>query len=363
MSQRRSLIQVGVSPSGVGSSSSTALSLAATYLAYSFVTSESGKTLSKVHFYPSSVTGSLAGTDVVCEIYADSAGAPTGAALATSTTLSAAIVAATWNSSSGFSLALTQGTQYWAVFHNANATPATNFPTLRFIAGAPRGNSSFTAIETGWAKKLSTDSGATWAGSSQTEAGGWMLEYDDGTFEGFPTNDIAAGAVGVGVYGTRESGVLFTMHPSGGLSVRSVGMIVTKTSSPTGTARAKIYEGTTLVATSLDIPITSLTGSNYYAFLFASPVTMTASTAYRVVLAESTQADASANRYNVYEYTVKNTAGAKALGPLLGTWQRTYYDGSVWTETDTAWPVIALLLDSDAPFVAASSGIPMMVCE
>jgi hypothetical protein len=361
MPQRRSLIQLGMIPSSSPpSASALALSAAATWLAFSFVPSEAGKTVSKVHWFPSTLNGSLGASDVVCDFYADSAGSPTGASLGNSTTLASAIASATWNASTGFALAVTQGTPYWVVFRNANGSPATNFPTLRFLAGLPRGNTSFTTIAQGWSKKLSTDSGATWAGANQVESGGWMIEYADGSFEGFPVNDAAVSASQV--YATRELGAIFTTHASARLSLRSVAATISKTASPTGTVRAKVYQGSTLVATSLDLPIATINANGTYPFLFASPVTLQANTSYRVVVAESTQSDASSNRYNVYEYTVKNTAGAKALGPFLGTWQRTYStdSGATWAETDTAWPVIALLLDSDAPFASGGGGAMMI---
>lgn len=354
MPQRRPTPQLGITPSGSGSASGIALSLAATWIALSFVPTVTGRALSKFYFFPSTLTGSLAASDVVCDLCSDSAASP-NASIESRATLASAIAGGSWNSVTGFTAAMTQGTQYWGVFKNVNATPASNNPTIKFISGAPRGPSSFTTIAQGWAKKQSADSGATWAGSSQVEAGGWMVEYDDGSVEGWPVNDIAAGVVGIGVYAGRKCGAKFTTNANSGMSIRGVNVYMSKTASPTGTARVEIYQGTTLVATSLDLPIATINSSNIFPFLFASAVELAASTSYRVVLAESTQADASANRYNVFEYAVMNTAAAKSLGPMQGTWQRTYYDGSTWTDTDTAWPVVALLLDTDGPFVAAAA--------
>jgi len=343
-----------------------ALSAAGTWLALGF-TPEAGKTVSKIKANTSAVSGTLGNTDITCDIYSDSNGAPGSSLQSSSTVTGPPINGSAWWEWTGFTQALTAHTQYWAVFKNVNGTPASNFPTFRY-GGAQTGPlpTDFAASSTatwGSTKKHSTDSGSTWAGTNIAGVFGLRIEYSDGSFQGWPASALAQNAIGVGIYSTREWGVKFTAPANAKLSVRGAQFALAKTASPTGDIVMKLYDGTTPLGTSLAIPKANLSTSlSFYHALFSAPITVAAGTVLRLTLAESTQSDANTNRYNGYTYTIENDANSKALMPMGGTWQQTYYDGSSWAETDTAIPICALLLDTDADFVSQGGFVPML-CE
>ena len=74
--QKQAPIALGFLPDSPSNGPVTlALSAAATWLAYGFIP-DANRQVSKVKAYTSTITGTLADTDVTCDVYSDSAGSP-----------------------------------------------------------------------------------------------------------------------------------------------------------------------------------------------------------------------------------------------------------------------------------------------
>lgn len=317
------------------------------------------KTVSKIRVYTSAVAGTIGASDLHCDLYSAPAGISavadpaTGTLIRAVTTVTTTPTGASWIEFTGFSDALTIGTQYFITVYNTNASAATtNRPTLRWSTSLPDSTMGSSTSVSGWFKRASGDSGSTW-GTNVASVAGLVIEYNDGTIDGTPFQQGLAQAAGVGVYSTRESGALFTTPADVKLKVAGIGAWIFSNGSPTGSVRFRLYEGTSLVATTASS--NRIHTANVMFLPFSSSQVLSASTTYRIVLGETTQSDTSGNRFNLYEYVVDNTALAKAALPF-GSWVGTYYDGSSWSNTDTSAPVIWMLLDADDPFDATSSG-------
>jgi hypothetical protein len=309
------------------------------------------KTVSKVKFFVSATSGTP-GANFSCDLVSFAAGAHAGTTgpNATLETKTGTPVSGAWLELTGFTTSVTGGVQYGFVIRNTHATPAANNFSVRHVANL---DPSLQGTTIGWFRRTSTDSGSTY-GSQANQLAGFRIEFSDGTFLGVPISNAAATAVGDGVYSARESGVLFTTPANTKLVVKGIGCRISITGTPTGNPRFILYRGTTLVDTTLSVPQwQSTTAINGY---FASPITLDTSTQYRMVLGETTQSDASGNRFGVsVEYTVENDANSKAMLPFGGM-TKTYWDGSTWTDTDTSALAMWLSLDTDTEFAATSSG-------
>lgn len=333
-----------------------ALSALGTWLTLGLAT-DKARTLAKVRVYASAVTGTLGGPDLTCDLCSDSAGNP-GAVLQTSSTVATTPTGPAWVEFTGFSQALEAGAQYWLVLKNANPAPAANFPTYRTTSGnmvPPWSNSGSTLY--GWTRKVSTNSGASWT-SPVTSIAGYRLEFTDGTFDGLPVQDVTVvPSAADRVYGTREIGVRFTADPGSRLNVRGVAFYTTSGGAPTGDLRLRLYSGAapTLIDTSIVVPKGNfVAGSNQWITAYL-PTTrlITGGTVIRAVISETSNADTSTNFYGLpTPFRIEDDANSKALTPFGGTLQKTYFDGTNWTETDTMIYPFALLLDTDAPFAA-----------
>lgn len=360
MSNINSVQQVGFGWAGKVdtnlSSNQQNLNAAATYWATSFICDRSEQ-VSKIKVYVSSVTGTVGSSDLRCDIYSDSGGAPSSS-LANTSTVTAAPTGAQWVEFTGFSYTLTEGTQYWIVVRNLNATPASNYPTLRTIVNYANTYGTSGLSTWGFSRKVSTDSGATWATVTQASFAA-RIEFNNGTFFGFPVESVASttAASGERVYASRELGVKFTTPANASLKVIGVAMRVGKTGSPTGDCRFRIYQDTTLVATTGVVPLGNITsGVLMYPLYFTSTQSLSASTSYRVVISETTNSDASTNYYYTTKMTWENNANSLNLKPMNGTLQRTYYDGSSWTDTSTEVCEFMLILDPSGEFASTGSG-------
>lgn len=335
--------------------SSLSLNAAATWMAYGFMIPEN-KTLSKVKFRTGNVTGTLGASDISVSLYSSSTAGVPNAAIEARTTLAAAIASSQWAEATGFTSALTRGTQYWIVVKNLNATPASNFVSLIFLATQviPTIVGGSTARQ-GWAKNHSTDSGGAWA-NGVVGGSNIRLEFSDGSFAGFPIQ--AAGSNGTQmVYSTREYGVRVVSPTNAKLNVRGVAMFLNSAvGTPTADPFFKLYTGETpaLLASTDSFPRGIVTAAGWYQAYFSAAQVIDANTVMRVMLAEGAQADASANAFRAIEYTIEDNADSKLLMPT-GSLKRSYYDGSVWADTDTATPAFALILDSDYEFAALAA--------
>ncbi len=358
--QHRSALFLGpVAVNGSGASS-FALNAAASggfsanWLAYSLFASES-KTLTAVKASVSVVAGTLAATDLVCDIYSDTAGTGPNASLGSTSTVTATPTGAAWVEFTGLSVALTAGTQYWIVLRNANAAPATNSATFRYgqsssWVAAGVGDSPFG----GGTVKTSTNSGGAWSGSANGYACGWRVQYSDGTYDGIPVGAIAQLAAANSTFGKQAVGVQFVTPPNAVLNIRGAQMMFNKTSTP-GPCEYRLYNGSSLLATSAAIPAGNVNVQRNYMALFPSTVVVPPGTTLNLVLCDQTTADTNAKNYNQTAYTVDNDANSFALMPFEGTLRKAvttdYTVGSPSFSTDqtTVLP-FALILDSTGEF-------------
>ncbi len=366
--QHRSALHLGLLNLGGANSNTFALSgalsggFANTWLAYSWNPSES-KTLNAVKVFASAVGGTLGASDLVCDIYSDTAGTGPNASLATTSTVTATPTGAAWVEFTGFSLALTAGTQYWIVLRNANAVPGTNFPTYRYGA-----TSSFVCpvLSEGsfWGSgsvKTSSNSGGAWATSSGNFSCGWRMQYSDGTYDGVPVSGIAALAAASGTFGKQAVGVQLVTPPGTTLNIRGAGMGFIKNGTP-GASVFKLYNGSSILGTSASIPAANVGSSmGFRAALFASTFAVVAGTTLNLVLCDLTTGDTNANGYEQQAYTVDNNANSFALMPFEGTLQLVtttdYTVGSpTFTPTQTTVIPFALVLDSTGEFASAGGG-------
>ena len=343
--------------------STLALSAANTWLAYSYV-SPIAQTLNTVRAYISAIAAVPLAADADCELWSSTAAGIPNAAIET-VTASDADPAVGWIQYSGFTTALSAGTQYWLIFKNLNALPATNNWTYRFAGnnGELRGlfgvGSATTAAATGL-KMHSTDAGSTW--TSLLMSGAFMrLGFSGGGFDGAPFENVAtATGVSQGIYSTRELGTYFTLPTNAKLNVRGVGITIgTETGTPTGNFRLRLYRDTTLLATSQESwgPTTISSVGRFIEGTFSSVQALNGGDIIRVVGSETTQSDTSGNRYNLHEHSVENSADSAALIPMGA--KRTYFDGTSWTEDATRIIPVVLVLDTGAEF-AAAGGFPVL---
>jgi hypothetical protein len=348
--QNRQAQALGLLSQAPPATSTLALSAAATWLAYGFVP-EAAKTLSAVRAYLSAVNGSPATTDITCALYSDSSGAP-NASLESHSITSVPAAGGGWGDWAGFTTALTAGTQYWLVFANGNASPATNFPTYRWL------NNVLPAIygsgsKYGWFKQHSTNSGGAW-GTTVAPAGGWRLAYADGTYDGSPFS--TSGSSADQVYAARESGVKFTTPPNAVVNVRGLAFgLASNNGSPTGGVWFRLYNGTTLLATTNTIASGNVNAQGWYESCFSAAQVIQPGTVLRATFGDAGGGDSSSNYYRGTELTIDSDAHSLALMPFEGTAQKTYLN-STWTDTTTGIFPFALLLDVTGEF-GASGGL------
>lgn len=329
----------------------------ATWLDSSFVADRS-VTLNTVRAYVT-ITGTLGASDLVCDIYSDANGLP-NASLA-SVTLGA-VPATGWITFSGFTQALTAGTPYHIVFRNANASPTSNYATYIFSTPSLfQGSLSQGTVGSnlyGWNAIRSTNSGTSWS-VWQACIAGVRLGYSDGTFDGMLLRTWS-GATDL-IYSTRASGVKFTTPATWPtLNVAAVSFTMGgRGGSPSGNAQAQIYTGAspTLLATSdTSVPPGNVGASATCVFYFSSPVAIPANTIIRVVVSETANSDTSSNYYGLSEFLIDSDANSVAMLPFGGTYQKTYFDGTSWIDTQTSLHGCRLILDPNGEFTSSGGG-------
>lgn len=343
--------------SGGNGTNNLQLSAAATWWAVSFVP-DASRTLSAVRAYVSAVAGTLAGSDVTCDLYdsAGTSGAP-GAAIESGKLPSATITAAGWYDFTGFTTVLAANQEYWAVFKNVNGVPATNRPTFQALS-LMRSSYLYGANTNrlAWAMATSSNSGSTWSRSADASA--TRVSYADGTYDGIPLRDAITSVIGDGVYATRESGMKFTSPSNATLNVRGLAMMIGgKTGSPTGSPRLGLWTGSSpanqAYATFLT---TTVSGAQWLYGYFASNIVIQPGTICRITLGETTQSDASSARFSNYEMLGDTDSNSTPLLPWNGTATKTYFDGSSWTDSALGTSLMghALLLDTAGEFGASA---------
>jgi hypothetical protein len=325
------------------------------------------KTLNSVRFYINSAVGSLAASDVSVELYTDSASGTPGSQIEAKT-LSAAPSGAGWYTASGFTTSLSANTPYHIVLKNLNASPASNYYTIRTPAVGVIFQ-HFVQVFAGqnrdlWSYRTSTNGGSSW--SSAIRSCHMRLGFSDGTYAGFPCNvlDSNASNGNARVYGSREVGVKFTPPWSGYIDGVAIPFGLTS-GSPTGNAWARIRINNGAYVQSSNAMPPSITGSFYRMFMWSSPQLIKTSDTVYITLFDD-QADGSLNSYGMNVFYFDNDAASTPLMPFNGTLRAIYTTDNgaptiTWNEFSmsghvSAMPIL-LLFDPDNPVVSSGGGL------
>lgn len=325
-------------------------------------------TIDEVCVYIPSRTGSPGASDGRLDIFSNASGGP-------SASLSGATfdVATTGFKCSTQSQAVTAGTQYWLVVSNVNAVDKTlnYFATwqgpenLIQAGGGGRFYSGSNSPARGASFRRSTDGQVTWTNLERSGSAPYRVHCSSGAYYGFPAiaDDSPNNPIAVAdrVYSTNEVGNKFTTPSNASLNLRCISMRMgIAAGTPTGFPRYRLYNGTTLVATT-DSPanVASMTQPGSLTQCFSSAQALTAATTYRVVLGETTQSDTSSNAYGPHRIDWHTTTASKALKPFNGTLTKTTCsgscDGGTWTDTDTSWYQMELILEPGSEFASSGS--------
>lgn len=333
-------------------------------LCWSFMLSDD-KTLSKVKTDIYSVTGTPSGAETQLLLTADASGFPSGSVAETKALAGSPTTG--MNEWTGFTTALTAGTRYWLCHKNTNATPASNYITIRVpdVASSTGGvgHAGTLGNQTKWSWQFcdSADSGASCANVNRWAMPIGRLEFSDGTFVGSGLLSSSYGWDSTNkIYSTREQGVTATVPadaPSLNVKCLSIALNLNGTA-PAGGLRLRLYTGATgartLRATTTTIPAANVALGWHHA-CFTSSYTLAPGTQFSVVAGAVSGGDTS-NYYSVQTATIDNTAGSKALG-FFGGISSAYYDGSSWTDTDTKATPFLVHLDTNDPF-GVTAGVP-----
>lgn len=343
--QARRAIMVLSGPMSTGNgASSTALSSATTFAAFSIP--GDGRTLNEVRFYTSAITGTVDGTELHAMLYSSSALHPASLVGSEDHTLAAGtITGAAWRTISGFSTTLTAGDHYWIVFKNTNATPASNYPTIRAISST---NSYWGGDYRawGWMYRTATDNAdpnlATWTTSTSIQSAmGIRLGFSNSTYAGLPAS---AQAGQYKSYGTTYVGMSFVAPAN--VTLYGVSSFVYKVGSPTGTLHYALYQDTTLVAATYTAAADETYSSGAWVPLyFASGQALTSGVRYRIVLVDSAT-DSSSNCYGIYGVSTDTDSNSLTLTGFGGTQQYATYNGSTWSDTQGTMLPVALFVDT-----------------
>ncbi len=353
---------LGFAPNATAPSVSTLqLNAAGTWLAIGFVAKRPGTVhLSNVWIFATAKTGTLATTDLTCDLYSDANGIP-NASIESRATVTPAAAASTWLEFTGFTStsALVQNTQYWLVFKNVNGTPASNNITYGFGgAGSANGNM---AAYWGSQKVGTTDSGTTWATSPILNIVGYRLDFDDGTFQGQAISAVATDATKVN--GTTKLG-FYTVTPANAtLNVSGMSLMFRKVGAPAGNAVLELFNNTAQIAT-CSIPLTDVntTASRFYS-CYWTPIQVAGGTTLRGSVSISAAGGDASNyiQFSLSEYTTETSAGSLAQLPF-GNWQRTVYNGSTWSQTNSTVMMGGIILDPTGEFTGATLGTVSSIC-
>lgn len=350
-------ISLGAIGQGAQGTTSQTLNAANTWLAFSFVWPFASDTLSAVRLYFSATAGTP--PSITCDLVSDSSGFPASGAATESK--SATAVNGGFVDFTGFTTSLTQGTRYWLRTKNADGSPATNTATLRWVTASVdfAMSSSATAGAVNWSVAKTTTGDGGWSANSMPA--NMRLKSGGGLYFGAPAFNSAAGTTKI--FGTNEEGVKFTMPSGPTCNVKGAGTsFAAKTGSPPDGVVFKIYTGAsstpTLQGTSFVVPnsIAIVAAANVIAAQFASAIAIAPGTVVRVTLRQAS-GGGDASNYFVNRWTSWDSdANSLPLAPLGGFVRTSTTDGINFTDSNTEFVPIGLLLDSDGPFTVPASG-------
>lgn len=316
------------------------------------------KTLSKVRFNVSGVTGTLATNDICIALYADATSGDPGPVIETRCTVTSTPTGAAWVEVTGFTTALTQNTPYHLVVLNADAAPTTNFfqtnslTTTNGALGANGWN-----LNGGYQLQTSTNGGLSWTAAQRLP--GYVIEYSDGTREGFAYKS----ATTMQIYGTRKGGLEITIAPNGPhLAFRGIIASVAKTGSPTS-LKLSVLKGTGNSRTAICTPTGNIAGAlmgtgrhTVLAWCAEGRVLVSPGDTISIVGETTNTSDASTNRTN---FGIVQLWSQDSDLMSTGYRLRSVFStdgGSTWSTTSDEFAQLALILDDTRPLQSISGG-------
>lgn len=358
----------------------TALNTNATWVAYSFLP-DLNKTLNSVRIYASALTGTPTNAnDFTCGIYSDTGAGKPNANISggSDQSINATPGALGWFQFDGFTAALTAGTLYWIVFKNPNTTDAsasTIFPTYQHWTGSLTFNiGGKSNLQTG-VRTTSTNSGGAWGSIAAGITPSMSLIFSDTTYYGMPIQTNAADTTKIFNNGSAsiEVGVKLTTPANGQMNIKAVSWYISTATTFVGPAIVKIYAGSstsacTLLAQSQTVATGNITAVEPAMFYFTSPVTLSANTVYRVVLADTASTGTTSKFLELLNVTFDSAiAGLSALTPFNGTMVKTTTPSGTSTPgnspltafTDSSFGEVipvALFLDTNGEFTSTGGG-------
>lgn len=333
--------------------------------AFGFIAA-AGRQLSKVHVQISGVTGTLGSSDFCAALAADNSAKP-GSDIESRCTTDASVTAAGTVSVNGFTSTstVTAGTAYHIMVRNANSSPTSNYWSILALVLNADSHGSFSNSNAGTMGGVTynstTDGGSTWSKAPRTAC--LMLEWTDGTIEGWPCSNVTSTALQI--YADREGGIKF-LSPNFVTKAVGAGCWMSKTSTPSANVRFNVYVGASTTAASRP-----LLASTYYVAsnlisssrahtvgYFTTPVVVPANSWITVAADEDTNADSSSARYNVSTVQLMTNYAQywwrwSGTSPL--STYRTTTSGD-WTDTDKEFGTCYLILDPAQPFLFPSGG-------
>ena len=329
-------------PGSAWAENSLSVNTAAYRMAFSVPILASGKTVTKFRCQLQSTTGSPIAADISCSIYIDDAntGVPSGAALATATASS--IPAALAYIDFTFNQALSASTQYWFVVSNLNAVPGTNYFAIRQVNACK--HPMFTPPRTfGFGDLYSTNSGTGWNALGYGDIPNWFCAFSDGSNSGTLITNMAAAVDVAGA--AKEWGMVFTTPTGGKMRVKGATFQIVVHGTVAANAFIKIYNGSTLVATSVRSRYGTLALYCVSAW-FDAPVILDSATVYRITLSIPGVNGTSNYLSCAGMITVEDTVLSKSLKPFNGTISSTTTtDGANFTDDTTRFPTYGIMLD------------------
>lgn len=347
-------IPVGGPTAGTGA---LALNASGAWSALSYITYQS-RTVTGMVCIVSAISGSPSLADLRCDIYSDNPGLGPLSLISSSSATTGTLTAGSLVSFT-FSQSLTAGTTYWFVLKNLNSTPTTNTISIRvsnsFLLMSHLQLGSSAALP--FSKRQTADGGSTWTTLPVAGVACFRWDFSDGTSDGFPISAASNPSGANRAFGVGELGNRFRTPKNAKMRVRSVVMPVSRAGTgPTSGVVAKLYQGTTLLGTSLTTQnaiVSSSTSS--VPFLFGTTVTLEGDTVYRLAFAAASADGTSSNAWTTIEIGyLDNSAATLSCFPLEAMWSR--FDGTNWTDDDTRFIPFLIYLDPDVDFDAAASG-------
>jgi len=242
---------------------------------------------------------------------------------------------------------------YWLVFKNVNATPATNNVTLQtststgdnVLAG---GNQPY-----GWSAATTTN-GTSW--TKKNQGAGLRVGFSNGSYAGLPVTGNLNPAQNV--YSNKENGILFTTPGNAAVNVIGAGMFIHQLGSPTGDPLFKLYNGTTLMASTNTVLNASVVSNGWYPSFFSSTQVLLPNTTYRLTLADGgsgAASDTNSNAWQNPQYTIDSDSNSLILLPW--SMQQTSFDGTSWSQTSNTFTPWAVILAPGSEFASLRSGV------